>query len=50
MVGYHGRPEETAKVLSADGWFNTGDLGRMTVRGELSLTGRETISARRRER
>ena len=45
MVGYHRRPEETAKVLSADGWFNTGDLGRMTVRGELSLTGRakETI-------
>jgi len=45
MVGYHKRPEETAKVLSADGWFNTGDLGRMTIRGELSLTGRakETI-------
>ena len=45
MVGYHERPEETAKVLSADGWFNTGDLGRLTVRGELSLTGRakETI-------
>ncbi len=45
MVGYYKRPEETAKVLSADGWFNTGDLGRMTIRGELSLTGRakETI-------
>ena len=45
MVGYHKRPEETAKVLSPDGWFNTGDLGRMTIRGELSLTGRakETI-------
>jgi long-chain acyl-CoA synthetase len=45
MVGYYQRPEETAKVLSADGWFNTGDLGRFTVRGELSLTGRakETI-------
>jgi long-chain acyl-CoA synthetase len=45
MAGYHKRPEETAKVLSADGWFNTGDLGRLTVRGELSITGRakETI-------
>jgi long-chain acyl-CoA synthetase len=45
MLGYHKRPEETAKVLSDDGWFNTGDLGRMTTRGELSLTGRakETI-------
>ena len=45
MVGYYKRPEETAKVLSPDGWFNTGDLGRFTIRGELSLTGRakETI-------
>jgi len=45
MAGYYKRPEATAKVLSPDGWFNTGDLGRMTIRGELSLTGRakETI-------
>ena len=45
MLGYYRRPEETAKVLSPDGWFNTGDLGRLTVRGELALTGRakETI-------
>ena len=45
MLGYYKRPEETAKVLSPDGWFNTGDLGRFTIRGELSLTGRakETI-------
>jgi len=45
MLGYHKRPEETARVLAADGWFNTGDLGRLTIRGELSLTGRakETI-------
>jgi long-chain acyl-CoA synthetase len=45
MLGYYRRPEETAKALSADGWFNTGDLGRFTVRGELALTGRakETI-------
>jgi len=45
MAGYYRRPEETAQVLSADGWFDTGDLGRMTIRGELSITGRakETI-------
>ena len=45
MLGYYRRPEETAKVLAADGWFNTGDLGRLTVHGELALTGRakETI-------
>ncbi len=27
MQGYDGRPEETAAVLSGDGWLDTGDLG-----------------------
>ncbi|HEX4811334.1 MAG TPA: AMP-binding protein, partial [Nonomuraea sp.] len=27
MPGYWRRPEETAKVLSADGWFRSGDVG-----------------------
>ncbi len=26
---YHNLPDETAKALTADGWFRTGDLGRM---------------------
>ena len=26
MRGYWGMPEETAQVLSADGWLRTGDL------------------------
>ena len=45
MEGYYKKPEETAAVIDENGWFDTGDLGRMTVRGELSLTGRakETI-------
>jgi long-chain acyl-CoA synthetase len=45
MEGYYKNPEETARVIDADGWFDTGDLGRFTIRGELSLTGRakETI-------
>ena len=40
MKGYYKRPEFTEKVLSPDGWLNTGDLGMLTHRGELKLTGR----------
>jgi long-chain acyl-CoA synthetase len=40
MAGYFGRPEATAKVLSAEGWFDTGDLGRLLPDGSLVLTGR----------
>ncbi len=45
MEGYYKKPEETARVIDEEGWFDTGDIGRFTVRGELSLTGRakETI-------
>lgn len=40
MSGYYKDPERTKAVLSDDGWFNTGDLGRMTLKGDLQLTGR----------
>ncbi len=40
MKGYFKRPDLTAKVLSADGWFNSGDLGMMTHDNEIKITGR----------
>ncbi len=40
MLGYYNNPEATAKVLSPEGWFNTGDLGWLTPKGYLVLTGR----------
>lgn len=39
MLGYFGAPEETARVMSADGWLDTGDLGYM-VNGQIVITGR----------
>jgi len=39
MLGYQNGPEETARVLSPDGWLSTGDLGRV-VDGCLRITGR----------
>ncbi|MEU3354634.1 type I polyketide synthase [Streptomyces sp. NPDC037389] len=39
MIGYHDRPDETARALG-DGWYRTGDLGRRTRHGGLLVTGR----------
>ncbi|MEU8295635.1 beta-ketoacyl synthase N-terminal-like domain-containing protein, partial [Streptomyces pseudogriseolus] len=39
MVGYHNDPEATDAVL-VDGWYRTGDLGRLDPAGALSITGR----------
>jgi long-chain acyl-CoA synthetase len=40
MAGYWRKPEATAKVLDGEGWFDTGDLGRLLADGSLVLTGR----------
>lgn len=39
MKGYWKKPEETAAVIDADGWFHTGDIGRF-YRGNLQITDR----------
>lgn len=40
MVGYYNMPEETAAVFTDDGWFKTGDLGRLDKENYLYLAGR----------
>jgi len=41
MRGYRNRPDETAKVVDAEGWLHTGDLGHLDADGFLFLTGRK---------
>ncbi|MBL8937567.1 MAG: AMP-binding protein [Archangium sp.] len=40
FLGYLNRPEATAAVLDADGWFFTGDLGTMDADGHVRIVGR----------
>lgn len=41
MQGYWQRPEETAKVMTADGFFRTGDIGRIDEQGYAYIVDRK---------
>lgn len=41
MVGYWNRPDETAKVMTADGFFKSGDVGIMDERGFTRIVDRK---------
>ncbi|MGL6289797.1 MAG: long-chain fatty acid--CoA ligase [Silanimonas sp.] len=41
MQGYWQRPEETAKVIDADGWLHTGDMAKMDPAGFFYIVDRK---------
>ena len=41
MAGYWQRPDETAKVMTADGYFKSGDVGVMDERGYIRIVDRK---------
>jgi long-chain acyl-CoA synthetase len=41
MAGYWNRPEETAKVMTSDGYFRTGDIGVMASDGYVKIVDRK---------
>jgi len=45
-VGYYNKPEASAEAFTADGWFRTGDLGRIDADDYLTLVGRRKESYR----
>ncbi|CAB3750006.1 long-chain fatty acid--CoA ligase [Paraburkholderia solisilvae] len=41
MAGYWNRPEETARVMTADGFLRSGDIGQMDERGFVKIVDRK---------
>ncbi len=40
FAGYWRMPEKTAEEFTADGWFKTGDVGKVDARGYVTIVGR----------
>ncbi len=51
MKGYHNKPEATAEAITEDGWFRTGDIGRVDDGGYIFVEDRlkDMIISRRGE-
>ena len=41
MAGYWNRPDETARAMTADGFFKSGDIGIMDERGHITIVDRK---------
>ena len=41
MKGYWNQPEETARAMTADGYFRTGDIGVMDENGYFKIVDRK---------
>jgi long-chain acyl-CoA synthetase len=41
MQGYHHKPEETQAAVTSEGWYKTGDMGKVDGEGYISITGRK---------
>ena len=41
MLGYYKEPQMTKEAIDKEGWFHTGDLGRIEPEGHLKITGRK---------